>query len=227
MPAFPLRLAFSAGHFIAVTRAGAHRGDGSYRIAISPAAQLMLSAGAANRSSGFALSGVPVVGLTARGGSVRLLPRPVRRSGHRGGSSAGPPGCFGHGQVRERRRCPRPAARASHRPDQNRLARAGSCSRAARAHRHPGIEGRLPGGTESKGAEDVGSGGVALVPAGGRRGQGDARARYRRRAGDRRRASEGVGASNRVALCDLRVFVDQATEAVAAQNANTCHVVST
>jgi hypothetical protein len=30
--------------------------------------------------------------------------------------------------------------------------------------------------------------------------------------------------SNRVALCDLRVFVDQATEAVAAQNANTCHV---
>ena len=28
-----------------------------------------------------------------------------------------------------------------------------------------------------------------------------------------------VGASNRVALCDLGVFVDQATEAVAAQNA--------
>jgi hypothetical protein len=33
-----------------------------------------------------------------------------------------------------------------------------------------------------------------------------------------------VDASNRVALCDLRVFVDQSTEAVAAQNANTCHV---
>ena len=33
-----------------------------------------------------------------------------------------------------------------------------------------------------------------------------------------------MGASNRVALCDLRVFVDQATEAVAAQNANTFHV---
>jgi hypothetical protein len=44
-----------------------------------------------------------------------------------------------------------------------------------------------------------------------------------RRSGARKYLSQLVGAENAVTLCDLRIFVDQATEPVPAQNAHTGH----